>query len=389
MSQKVSVLHVASFDGNIGDNANHNGTRSAISEAVGSQLDIEEWEIRRHYQNYESFGRKHFDKEFVEKANSKDCILIGGGSFFDPWIKNSNTGTTIDIPKDVIDKINSLLIFHGLGCIPNKHTSHPIIRKFKSFLEHIIEAEHCLVSVRNDGSVGHIRELVGDSLADQIDVIPDGGFFVNTSKYYHPELAGNDVTIGINLVADMQQMRFPGGKEYHNYETFVEEFAAFTDYILNNQSNYSIIFIPHIYSDLKSIYDVISRMNVANKRNRVSIAPYVHGMGQEKYIFDLYGSLDIAIGLRFHSNVCPIGLGTPTIGLNNGHPKVRDLYISIGLDNRCISVHKRGFHSELSSLVNDSIDHGQSISKKYNLVTASMRSEISRFHQKIVEILDL
>ena len=44
--------------------------------------------------------------------------------------------------------------------------------------------------------------------------------------------------------------------------------------------------------------------------------------------------------MRFHANVCPIGLGTPTIGLVN-YPQVKLLYEELNLENRFVDVRER------------------------------------------------
>ena len=48
----MKILHIASFNGNIGDNAHHNGFRKNFSEIIGVRnLIWDELEIRKFYWN--------------------------------------------------------------------------------------------------------------------------------------------------------------------------------------------------------------------------------------------------------------------------------------------------------------------------------------------------
>lgn len=64
------ALHVASFTGNIGDNANHQGTRRVLSENLG-EVNWTQLEMRESY-----WGRWSFNQEFVDMANPISLILL-------------------------------------------------------------------------------------------------------------------------------------------------------------------------------------------------------------------------------------------------------------------------------------------------------------------------
>lgn len=380
----LEVLHVASFVGNVGDNANHNGTRRKLRENLQTELRYEESEIRKYYRNYHKEDGLSFDDRFVAAANRKDFVMIGGGSFFDFWLEESATGTTIDISTDQIDEIDVPIVFHGLGCIPPTNVRERIVAKFRTFLDHVLEADHCLVSVRNDGSESNIREHLGDSFADRIHTIPDGGFFMRGGGFAHPEISDRGRTFCINVASDMRRRRFGG--EHLSYDRFVSAFAAFADELLRRYEDGGVVFVPHIYKDLEAISDVLEEMDVMFRRNRVTTAPYLNGQGNEKYVFDVYGKSDVAIGMRFHANVCSIGKGTPSIGLATGHPKVRDLYSGLGLPDRAVSV-SDGFHQELLSVVEETVERPKDVRRTYESLVAEQERELDRFHGKIGEKL--
>mgnify|MGYP000592670328 CR=1 FL=1 len=383
-TEPLDVLHVASFTGNVGDNANHNGTYGQLQENLGRDLRCELLEMRKFYQNYTKPDALAFDDSFVEQANEADLVLIGGGSFFDLWIEDSATGTTVDITPSRLDRIETPLVFYGLGCIPVDPTE-TVVRKFRQFLDHAFAAENVMVSVRNDGSREHVRTTVGEEWAEGIEEIPDGGFFVRVDDAPHPELPPDDTVAAINVVADMRERRF--GDEA-GYEEFVAELAAFADEFLARDDERHLLFVPHIYSDLRAISAVLSKMDVMFRRERVTTAPYLNGPGSERYIFDLYDQADLSMGLRFHANVCSIGLETPSIGLANGHPKVGDLYRSIDCADRLVDVSSGTFRSELLDVAEDSIDKAPSISGRYREVRTELSADLRDAHRRIERLLE-
>lgn len=384
----LDVLHVASFVGNVGDNANHNGTRGQLRRNLGTDLRFEETEMRKYYQNYTGQDSLSFDDRFVRKANENDLVLIGGGSFFDIWIESSATGTTVDLSEEQMDRIDSPVLFHGLGCVPEQDVPEELVDRFRRFLDYSLDSEQTLVSVRNDGSAGRIAETVGRSYADRITTVPDGAFFVEVDSTTHPEVPRQGTVIGVNVVADMRDRRFPGGKDGLTYDEYIVEFSEFADALLETRPDCQLVFIPHIYSDLTAVSDVLSEMDLFHRRNRVTTAPYLHGMGSERYVFDIYDTVDLSMGLRFHSNVCSVGLRTPSIGLTSGHPKVNGLYDELGFPDRTVDVHRPGFSDRLLRNVDRTLSNREQIQRQYGETTESLRDELVGFHERVMELVN-
>ncbi len=385
---ELDVLHIASFTGNVGDNANHNGTRKTLTENTNFKYNYAENEIRRYYQNYTKEDELAFDDEFVQQANNHDLVIIGSGNFFELWIETSATGTTIDVEPGRIKEIETPIVFYGLGCDPYKGVPGDNAEKFQQFLDVILEDDQCLVSVRNDGSLSHIEHYFGAEYAKRVQKVPDGGFFTEVDNHYHPELDSDGPLIAVNVAKDMADLRFPNlNPDSHDYDSFTTEFSILVDRILSSVPNAQIIFIPHIYSDLEAISDVLNQMEKMNRRSRVTTAPYLNGEGAEKYIFDTYRKADVAIGMRFHTNVCSIGQKTPSIGLVS-YPKVEDLYEEIDMPQRTVDLRKQGFNDELHSKIISSIENKQSIKKSYKSVNIKLKKSVHNFHCEIVELIE-
>lgn len=65
MKKKIKVLHIASFTGNIGDNANHIGASYLREWFLDYEFQITKKEIRELYWKEWSFN----SAEFIEEAN--------------------------------------------------------------------------------------------------------------------------------------------------------------------------------------------------------------------------------------------------------------------------------------------------------------------------------
>ena len=106
----MKVLHVASFRGNIGDNANHAGFRPWFESMLGQAPEWIEFEICDVYRK-----TRAFDADFAKQANTCDLVVIGGGNYFELWVENSPTGTSISVPDDVMDAIKPPIFINALG----------------------------------------------------------------------------------------------------------------------------------------------------------------------------------------------------------------------------------------------------------------------------------
>lgn len=321
----MKVLHVASFNGNIGDNANHNGLRSLIKDILKCKINYDEMEIRRFYQNYTEDDKLYFDLEFVKKANLYDLVIIGGGNFFEIWIENSSTGCTVDMPDFVIESINTKVLFFGLGFDKYKGYSKKTEKRFLHFIEEVNKYSNYLVTLRNDGSIEQFINSYGNNKAYLVKKVYDGGFFVQINSNQNSPLNSNKTNIILSVAIDMPNVRFRTNEKTDAILDVVEKFSSYIVQIASDNENIHLCLMPHIYSDLEIISRIINELPDRIRRNRISVGPLLYGMGKEKIVFSYYKMADLVIGMRFHANVCAIGLGKKTIGISS-YKKIEDLY---------------------------------------------------------------
>lgn len=375
--KKLKVLHLASFEGNIGDNANHKGTRALLNKNLGFDIEYSNLEIREFYWNI-----KKYDESFVRLCNKHDVVMIGGGNYFELWVTNSSTGTSINISRKIMDKIKTPIVFYALGCDVGQGAPEENIIKFKEFLDYLISSSKYLISVRNDGSLDMVKDLIGEEYAKHIYKVPDGGFFTEVEEFYHPELPIGRTVIAVNLAGDMLHNRFDINLEDSSkisYERFLKIFGKLLNEQLSKNNDRYIAFIPHIYKDLVMISDILENVEDRFRRKRITVAPYLHGEGAQEYTFDLYRKCSLALANRFHANVCSIGMCVPTIGLIN-YPQIEKLYNELNLIDRSVKINENGFENVLIKLINQSLVHKEDLKKRYDEIKKRMINQINSFH---------
>lgn len=328
----MKVLHIASFYGNIGDNASHIGFRN-ILKILGISAKIDQIEIRRFYKNYSLPDKQGFDESFVDMANQYDLVVFGGGGFLDFWVPNSETGTTIDISLDLFDKLNVPILFTSIGCIPHKEVPEGNIEKFTRFINAILEKKNAEIAVRNDGSKTILKSVLGEEIAKKIPQILDNGFFYQPQRKYSRIIDGKYVAI--NVTKDQLLMKNQTIGEV-NTEHFNQELRKYIDSIISH-SDLKIVFIPHIFSDIEAIQYALKGVNDFIIRTRVAIAPYLQGDYGSGYLMSVYEGAEYVVGMRFHANVCSLALGKPIAGLA-ALDRINYMCQSVGAENYVVDV---------------------------------------------------
>lgn len=333
----IKILHVASFTGNIGDNASHLGLYNVLKTVLGDRLDIEQVEIRRFYKKYSLADKMNFDLEFTQKVNAKDLLIFGGGGFLDYWVPNSETGTTFDMSDEILDKLIVPTLFVSVGCMPHQPVPEGNIDKFHHFLQKVGSKKNMRIAVRNDGSILEIKRLFGGEFEGTITEILDNGFFYEPSLKFNCRLLEKPY-IAINTTLDQLTMknRMIGNI---NYSQLREELLSLLQRIID-ETGYSLVFVPHIFKDLQAFRELLEGMNDFYIRSRVAIAPYLQGDYGCNYLMSVYNQADSILSMRFHANVCPLSMGKRTVGLA-ALDRVVHMYNSIGKSSDCIPVNEK------------------------------------------------
>ena len=371
----MKVLHIASFIGNIGDNASHIGFRN-ILKTLGIYATIDQMEIRRFYKNYSLPDKQGFDESFVVMANQYDLVVFGGGGFLDFWVPNSETGTTIDISLNLFDKLKVPVLFTSIGCIPHKEVPEGNIEKFTRFITAILEKKNAEIAVRNDGSKTILKSVLGEEIAAKIPQILDNGFFYQPQRKYSRII--DDKYVAINVTKDQLLMKNQTIGEV-NTEHFNLELRKYIDSIINH-SDLKIVFIPHIFSDIEAIQYALKGVNDFIIRTRMAIAPYIQGDYGSDYLMSVYEGAEYVVGMRFHASVCSLTLGKPIAGLA-ALDRIKYMCRSVGAGNCVVDM-----NSDFSALLYDNtmrhLECGQDEIVTKNII--SMKKETLDIYIKLL-----
>ncbi len=385
----MKILHVASFSGNIGDNANHTGMRAQLEALLNTKPAYTELEIRYCYRIYKGEHRWTFDDAFVDLANQHDLTIVGGGNFFEPWLDESATATTIDITNQCLQKITKPLVFFGVGFDIHKGCKQENLDKFANFLTHCIQQPNILVSFRNDGSLKNLKIAYPNrtDLHTGVNVVPDGGFryAVETAPVnYLPK----GRFWGINIASDMESLRFPAGKAgYITWQQFLTSFAQYLESALVAQPDLQIILFPHIFRDVLSIGEFMTYLDDRLCRDRIVVAPFACGWQACDHVFSLYQHCELVMGMRFHTNVCSIAMNIPAIPLIS-YPKLHDLYEELDLIEREVFINRGDFVGQLDAVISALKVDRVAAKEKNRALNERLGQKSQEFFSKMLLLVD-
>ena len=377
--KKVNVLHLASFEGNIGDNANHNGFYAAMKSINSYRFEYTQLEIREFY-----WKKRFFDEAFVDLANSFDLLIIGGGNYFELWVEHSPTGTSIMIQPELFKQIRIPVLFNALGVDPGKGLSQGTCNKLIHFLDLILANPKHMVSVRNDGALDNVRNYIGEKYLDKIHWTPDAGIYTSC---YDDFLRMDKQYLAVNIAGDMLDLRFPVNTDGITYPIFLEQLAEVLLNILYEGFVDEVVLIPHIHKDLKSINDLLGKLPDEIIRTKIVVAPLLHGENSELKIFSIYKNAKMTFAMRFHANLCSIGLGTPTIGLNS-YIQIQQLYKELGLSDYCVPVNKGNVGGSLEAILTSIKDDIAGHRIKFRNVSIQQKKYYAKYIKSVELWLD-
>ena len=378
-TDKVRVLHVASFLGNVGDSAMHDGAYRTRREDCPLRFEYTPLEVREFFH----WKMRRFDEDFVRYLNGFDLSIFGGLAGYQLWRTDTASGTCFNFGSELIEKMTKPVAFYGLGCDASRGIEEGAMVKFRRFIDAAME-KNCLFSLRNDGSKNILEQAVGTSYIGPMPVIPDGGLFVDPKAVHHQLVSGTKRIVAINLAGCMPDMRFAaaGGENFSTQKYFVKGMADIVCDLIGSHSDVRVVFVPHIYSDFDIISQVLGQMSDESRRRHVSVAPYLNGGENWSEIFDIYRQAELVIGMRFHACAAAIGLGTQVIGVDTHH-KISGLFADLQIDANCISLVEANWLSRLKRMAQNVLQASHKDGFNCKETICLRRKQLHDFHQRL------
>ena len=300
----MRVLHVGSFQGNIGDQLNHAGFRPWFESLVGNSVTWEEIEIREVYRK----KRNLFDW-LSSRSKSADLIVFGGGNFWELWPENSKTGTSIDLELEQLLQLEKPSFFNALG-VDGAQGVSPAARNFPEYLSSLQNNDNFFVTARNDGANSTLEGIFG--FGNRVDILPDHGFFANVDK---STLKVFENIVSLNLASDMREIRF---KDL-SYERTLTEIV---NSVVGLEQAPMIQVVPHVIQDIRTALELVERTSDSIARERTIFASLDTSGSDVFSKFSPYLNSRLNIVNRFHANVFCLAQGLPLLPLVN-YPQIK------------------------------------------------------------------
>lgn len=331
----MKCIHLASFNGNIGDVISHEGAYNMFKKHVKKKIKFTKFEIRDIYNN-----KKKFDESFVNYVNTFDFMMIGGGNYFEFWVKNSPTGTSINIKLPLLNKIKIPILVNSMGVDMAQGANNDNLKKFKKFIKILIKKKSYL-SFRNDGAKQNLRKIFKEEkIFDKFNFAPDNGFFLNKRKVNFNK---NSYILGINIAGDMKSLR------YKNENKFLKNLSKFVyEYLLENSKNKIFIF-PHIYKDYEIILNFLKYFEDDIIRKRIKICELNPSRQGLSHFLKNISNCNYMLSMRLHSNIASMVYNIPTIGLLN-YPQIKFLYSELNLNHRLVESNSENLQNMINKI---------------------------------------
>lgn len=289
----MKILHVASFNGNIGDVLSHAGLYRILERDLGIFSNIiERLDLRRFYK-IEGEYRLKFNLECAQMFNAYDLIIIGGGGFLKQQFESSISGNTFDFDAEFLRTLKSRVLFCSIGGVnPFDTVSSTAFQKTEAFLRMIASDERFMLLLRSDGSLKNsfvLRELQA-SKADNINEIFDSAYL---NQGLLKKLKSNSVVINIGYD---QAVAYEKG-----ITDVISRTANLVKAIHEIDQAAMIYFVPHTYYDVRSFVNLYEALPEAINRNNLKCLETFTMMGDLRGIIDVYSRARLVLTGRFHS----------------------------------------------------------------------------------------
>jgi polysaccharide pyruvyl transferase WcaK-like protein len=389
----IRIWHIASHTTNIGDGALISGIHSTLREDWPGPIEF----MNDPLMEYTDFwGKKEFNRELVERINGEcDMLLIGGGGMLDGARAHHRTGMAFNLPHPLWREIKVPVVFYALGVNLFRSQRYWHKNQLKKTIAYILSNSRMLLSFRNDGSLHRAREILNGELQHAYD-IPDPGLYVPLKDTDHPVLLEDKINILFQPSGDNPYFRFNcpywrliplAGKhilERRVRKHFTQIGKAFEAIL--NKYEVNFILCPHLVRDFGVMHDFISCLSPRVSRFYFNASGVLRGTSRADVFFDLYRKSDLVIGMRGHSVICAVGVGTPVVAIST-HDKVDGFMHSVALEDRLVQLPATDKDSKLLDVVRQVIENKEQEKQRLADIRKKCREITRMFHMKMFELI--
>jgi len=160
---------------------------------------------------------------------------------------------------------------------------------------------------------------------------------------------------------------------------------------INAKHNIHFIVAPHIHSDLAITQAfVFASRKIPPPRNfygsTVEVSGVFRGTRNAPGYFDLYRQADLVMGMRGHSMIVSVGVGTPCVGIVS-HPKVEGFLKDCFLEKWSTNVADADLEISLFEKISMLLDDDSEWRALREIAVEKMAQRRKQFHAEIKRLL--
>ena len=394
-----TIVHIAMHTTNIGDGALVRGIQHTLPKDLETGIRF----IDHCITDFLKYDKLKFDDQYVEWLNNNaNLLLIGGGGL----ISEKNYLPTI-LPPQILSKLKLPIVVYAVGHnlfdgerLKNSDGLSALIGQIREL--------GGLFSVRNDGSLERLKRDIGASAAQSVREVPDPGVFVPVEAMLHPQIRPGRRNVVLQFAGDKLANRlgecdtekpadgwFPlqkKSKQRHEKSSrqrdlFWAKIASVCNK-LTRQHNVNFFIAPHVHSDLAVTESFVSatRHTPDFEGSRLEVSGVFRGATSAPAYFDLYRQADFVVGMRGHSIIVAVGIGTPCVAIVS-HPKVEGFLKDCGLEEWSAHVADENIEDSLSEKIGRLIHDSSEWKRVRTLAMERMVQNRKVFHGAISRLM--
>lgn len=371
----LRVLHAATHDHNIGDGALVAGIHATLPPDLGAEIEFVPLDVLGH-----KLRRR---RRMLSKAEARalgaeyDLVLVGGGGMIEGGRGNYLSGINFNFDLDLLQASEVPWAFYALGFNQFRGTHFFHRRRLERLLE-IAERRGFPFSVRNDGSKRRLEALVG--ARPFVRTVPDPGLWVPPREHPRPEIDRGGINLLLQLAGDRPRARFRrrGGKTVRRLARLVET--------LIERHALRVVLCPHLLTDLPVFAELVERLPARLVRESCTLTPVLKGAAAAPDFFELYRQADLVVGMRGHSVICAVGVGTPVVGFGT-HDKVTGFLDEVGLAAWGVDLETDPGLRSLERTIEELLADLPAAREAVRRPLAGLREQTRAFHREIAAVL--
>ena len=365
----MDLLHLANVNStNVGNGALICGLERVLKE------DLPGVRIRREPWDDYTFGRRQFDRSFVDLVNRSDGLIVNGAVAINGRHYLTNAGMRLDLPVELWRAFERPVVFHGISYRhwAGKEFHHR--DRLAEVIGLVLENPRMLLAVRNDGTREWLGRLLGID-PGRIEEVPDSGMFIVPEFGDDPEIVPGRLNVVLAINNEDEVDRYKGRKGG------VLDGLTKTLVYLAERHDANLILAPHYLDDFRMIGELFERLPPRIAHQHIITSGLARVEGAPRF-YGRYVKADLVLAMRVHSMSPAIGMGVPIVALSS-QGRMANFLARIGLSDVGVDIFAGDFAERLCAAIETVLADPVATRAKLTAATARQRDLIRAFNRRV------